>query len=191
MHMSTSQLVEKGPSIAERLVHVPEGVRVEVKDRVVTVTGPKGTLTKELSHMPIRMELVQGRVRTWKEWPRKQELAMVGTAAATVRNMITGVTKGYAYMLRVVYAHFPITVKVQKDRVLIENFTGEKTPRSAAILPGVQVKVQGDMVTVEGMDKELVGQTAANIQNATRIKEKDQRVFLDGIYVESGGPASS
>jgi len=189
--MSTSQLVEKAPSIAEMIVDVPEGVRVEVKDRVVTVTGPKGTLTRDLSHMPIQMELVQGGVRTWKEWPRKKELAMVGTAAATVRNMIIGVTKGYAYKLRIVYAHFPITVKVQKDRLLIENFTGEKTPRSAAILPGVQVKVQGDMVTVEGMDKELVGQTAANIQNATRIKEKDQRVFLDGIYVESGGPASS
>jgi len=171
------------------LVEIPEGVKVELRGRAVTVTGPKGTITKDLSHLPVRMETAEGRVRVYRDWPRKRELAMVGTAAAQIRNMITGVTKGYAYHLKVVFAHFPITVKVQKDRVVIENFTGEKTPRFASILPDVNVKVEGDVITLEGIDRERVSQTAANIQNATRIKDKDQRVFLDGIYVETRGAA--
>ncbi|HLE65245.1 MAG TPA: 50S ribosomal protein L6, partial [Candidatus Bathyarchaeia archaeon] len=110
---------------------------------------------------------------------------MLGTAAAHVRNMIKGVTKGYKYSLRTVYAHFPVTVKVdEKARTLrIENFTGEKTPRFAQILDSVKVTVKGEDIFVEGTDLKAVSQTAANIQNATRIKKKDQRVFLDGIYV--------
>lgn len=99
--------------------------------------------------------------------------------------MVRGVSIGYRYSLRTVYAHFPVTLKVEeKARSLrIENFTGEKTPRFARILDGVKVTVKGEEVFVEGPDLKAVSQTAANIQNATKIKKKDQRVFLDGIYV--------
>jgi len=115
---------------------------------------------------------------------------MLGTAAAHIRNMIKGVNSGYKFNLKTVYAHFPVTVKVdEKSRTLkIENFTGEKTPRSAVILDGVKVTVKGEEIAVEGTSLLAVSQTAANIQNATRIKKKDQRVFLDGIYVSDKGP---
>jgi len=114
---------------------------------------------------------------------------MLGTAAAHIRNMIRGVTDGYRFNLRTVYAHFPVTVKVddKTKTVRIENFTGEKTPRFAPILEGVRVSVKGEEITVEGNNIQSVSQTAANIQNATRIKKKDQRVFLDGIYVSEKG----
>jgi large subunit ribosomal protein L6 len=116
---------------------------------------------------------------------------MLGTAAAHVRNMIKGVTQGYRYDLRTVYAHFPVTVKVdEKAKVLkIENFTGEKTPRYAKILDGVKVLIKGEDISVEGVDLKSVSQTAANIQDSTKIKEKDMRVFLDGIYISAKGPA--
>jgi len=115
---------------------------------------------------------------------------MLGTAAAHIRNMIKGVNSGYKFNLKTVYAHFPVTVKVdERSRTLkIENFTGEKTPRSAVILDGVKVTVKGEEIAVEGTSLLAVSQTAANIQNATRIKKKDQRVFLDGIYVSDKGP---
>lgn len=180
--MSISAVLEK-PATLERSVSIPDGVKVEVKGREVTVTGPKGSLTKSLVHMPVNLAVKDGRVMASVTWPRKREIAMVGTAAAHIRNMITGVTKGFVYKLKVVYAHFPMTVKVQPGKILIENFTGEKTARVARIVGKVEVKVAGDDITVEGIDREMVSQTAANIQYATRIKEKDQRVFLDGIYV--------
>jgi large subunit ribosomal protein L6 len=113
---------------------------------------------------------------------------MLGTAMAHIRNMVKGVTQGYQYNLRTVYAHFPVTVKVDKKRLKIENFTGEKTPRWANIIEGVKVDIKGEDISVHGIDLKAVSQTAANIQDSTKIKKKDLRVFLDGIYVSEKGP---
>lgn len=112
---------------------------------------------------------------------------MTGTIAAHIRNMIKGVTKGYTYRLKIVYAHFPMKVTVKGDTVVIENFLGERAPRYAKILPGVKVEVKGEEVIVSGIDKEKVGQTAANIELATRVRGFDIRKFQDGIYIVSKG----
>jgi large subunit ribosomal protein L6 len=82
-----------------------------------------------------------------------------------------------------VFSHFPISVKVKEKTVSIENFTGERNPRKAKIIGDAQVKVQGEDVIVQGINLEEVSQTAANIEQATKVKRKDPRVFLDGIYV--------
>ena len=164
---------------------------VQIDGRTVKVKGPLGALSEDLSHLPVSLSLGEGQVILETVWPRKREIGMLGTAAAHVRNMIKGVTSGYKYELRTVYAHFPVTVKVdEKAKALkIENFTGEKTPRYAKILDGVRVAVKGEDISVEGIDLKLVSQTAANIQDSTKIKDKDMRVFLDGIYVSGKGPA--
>jgi large subunit ribosomal protein L6 len=174
---------------AQQTVPVPENVTVHVNGRRVNVKGPLGSLEEDLSHLPISLSKQENGVVITTLWPRKRELGMLGTAAAHVRNMFKGVTAGYRYELRGVYAHFPVTVKAdEKNReVRIENFTGEKTPRRARIEEGVKVIVKGEDIVVEGTDLLRVSQTAANIQNATKIKKKDQRVFLDGIYVSAKG----
>ncbi|MGQ9543452.1 MAG: 50S ribosomal protein L6 [Candidatus Bathyarchaeia archaeon] len=173
----------------ERVLEIPEGVKVEVSGRKVKVEGPKGSLSRDFSHMPVTINLEDGRLTVKTIWPRKKEYAMVGTAASHIRNMIKGVTEGFKYRLKMVHAHFPITVKVNdKERILlIENFTGERSPRRVKILGDVSVKVSGEDVTVEGINIEHVSQTAANIEAATKIKDKDQRVFLDGIYISEKG----
>lgn len=115
---------------------------------------------------------------------------MVGTIRAHINNMIKGVTEGFTYKLKIRYAHFPMKVSVKGNEVIIENFLGEKHPRRARIMEGVTVKISGEDVIVTGIDKEKVGQTAANIEQATRIKGRDPRVFQDGIYiVEKAGKA--
>jgi large subunit ribosomal protein L6 len=97
--------------------------------------------------------------------------------------MITGVTKGFTYKLKIVFSHFPISVKVKDKIVLVENFTGERNPRKARIVGNSKVKVQSEDVTVQDINLEDVSQTAANIEQATKIKRKDPRIFLDGIFV--------
>src|SRR5467141_2562062 len=171
----------------QRTVSIPDRVSVQVEGRKVKVKGPLGSLQEDLSHLPVSINVNDNKVQLETTWPRKREIGMLGTAAAHVRNMLKGVTQGYRYELRTVYAHFPVTVKVdEKAKVLkVENFTGEKTPRSAQILDGVKVAVKGDDITVEGIDIMAVSQTAANIQNSTKIKKKDLRVFLDGIYIDT------
>src|SRR5438034_2643937 len=177
----------------QRTVSIPDQVSVQVEGRTVKVKGPLSSLQEDLSHLPVTINVNDNRVQLETSWPRKREIGMLGTAAAHVRNMLKGVTQGYRYELRTVYAHFPVTVKVdEKAKVLkIENFTGEKTPRYAKIVEGVKVDVKGEDISVEGIDLKSVSQTAANIQDSTKIKKKDLRVFLDGIYVSGKGPAQT
>jgi len=164
-------------------IEIPEGVEVTVENNVVKVKGPKGELERELKYPEVKIFMEDGKVVIYKDFPRKNDIAIVRTFKAHINNMIKGVTEGFTYKLKVVYSHFPITVKVQGDKVVIENFLGEKAPRLAQILPGVKVKVKGQEIVVEGIDKEKVGQTAANIEQATRITKWDRRVFQDGIYI--------
>ncbi len=164
-------------------VEIPEGVEVTVENNVVKVKGPKGELERELKYPGVKIFTEDGKVVIYKDFPRRRDIAIARTFKAHINNMIKGVTEGFTYKLKVVYSHFPVTVKVQGDKVIIENFLGEKAPRIAQILPGVKVKVMGQEIVVEGIDKEKVGQTAANIEQATRITKWDRRVFQDGIYI--------
>jgi large subunit ribosomal protein L6 len=166
-----------------KTIQVPDGVEVNVERRKVTVKGAKGTLTRDFSYVPISLEGDGKTVRVWAEWPRKKEASLVGTIYSHIQNMITGVEKGFSYKLKIVFSHFPMSVKVQDKTVLIENFTGERRARKVKIIGDVQVKVQSEDVIVEGINLEDVSQTAANIEQATKVKKKDPRVFLDGIYV--------
>ena len=171
--------------LAERTLEIPQGVQLALDGRLVKATGPKGVLEENFSHLPVHFTIEGTTLRVYSSWARKREAALVGTTLAHVRNMIRGVTKGYTYKLKIVYAHFPITVKVhEKEKNLtIENFTGEKTPRVIRIVGSAKVKVVGDEIHVQGSNLGDVSQTAANIQTGTKIGDKDQRVFLDGIYI--------
>jgi len=166
-----------------KTIQVPDDVEVNVERRKVTVKGAKGTLTRDFSYVPISLEGDGKTVRVWAEWPRKKEASLVGTIYSHIQNMITGVEKGFSYKLKIVFSHFPMSVKVQDKTVLIENFTGERRARKVKIVGDVQVKVQSEDIIVEGINLEDVSQTAANIEQATKVKKKDPRVFLDGIYV--------
>jgi large subunit ribosomal protein L6 len=168
---------------AVKSIEVPDGVEVQVEGRVVTVKGEKGILIRDFSKSPVTIESDGKIIKVRANWPRKKEAALVGTVASHIRNMIIGVTKGFTYKLKIVFSHFPISVKVKENTVLIENFTGERSPRKAKIMGDVKVLAKGDDVIVQGINLEDVSQTAANIQNATKVKKKDPRVFLDGIYI--------
>ncbi|MGB9854035.1 MAG: 50S ribosomal protein L6 [Candidatus Bathyarchaeales archaeon] len=166
-----------------KVIQVPDDVEVTLEGKKVTVKGVKGTLTRDFSQAPISMEFQGKSIRIWADWPRKKESALVGTVYAHINNMITGVRKGFTHKLKIVFSHFPISVKVQDKTVLIENFTGERNPRRAKIIGDAKVKVSGEDIIVQGINLEDVSQTAANIEQATKVKRKDPRIFLDGIYL--------
>jgi large subunit ribosomal protein L6 len=168
---------------AVKTTEVPEGVEVKVEGRVVTVKGSKGTLTRSFSEAPVSI-LCDGKiVKVQANWPRKKETAIVGTVTSHILNMIKGVTKGFTYKLKIVFSHFPISVEVKEKTVSIKNFTGERSPRFVKITGDVKVTVKEDDVIVQGLNLEDVSQTAGNIEHSTKVKSKDPRVFLDGIFV--------
>jgi len=166
-----------------RQVEIPEGVAVSVDGQTVAVKGPKGEVSRRLSYPGIEIRREDSRLVVNTRLDRKKQRAMVGTLAAHVSNMITGVTKGYEYRMKVVYSHFPIQLKAAAGELVINNFLGERKARSARVLPGTTVEIGKDEVVVSGTNKESVGQTMANIEQATRVHGFDIRVFQDGIYL--------
>lgn len=163
-------------------IPVPEGVEVTI-DKEVTVTGPKGELKRKFKSRNVSIRQEDGLVVLETRFPKKKDKAMLGTIKSHISNMIHGLTEGFTYKMKIVHAHFPMTVNAAKDKVTIENFLGERYPRTANIIGTAQVKVQGDEVVITGVNKEDVGQTMANLEQATKIKGKDPRVFQDGIYL--------
>jgi len=175
-------------------LEIPDGVTVSIKSRLVTVEGPRGTLKKSLHHVnmdiQIKPNVVKGkRVVSLAVWHGgRKHIACLRTIRSAINNMIIGVTKGFLYKMRAVYAHFPINCIIPEDgdAVEIRNFLGEKTVRHVKMLEGVTIsesKALKDELVLEGNDVEKVSQSAASIQGICRVRNKDIRKFLDGIYV--------
>ncbi len=172
-------------------VEIPENVEVDVNGLYVKVKGPLGEVSRDFSHVrDIILRREDNKIVVETFFADRRKKALVGTIASHIENMIKGVVKGYRYRLKIIYSHFPVTVVVdEKNRVVrIKNFLGEKADRIARIIgDDVKVRVEGEDVVVEGIDIEHVGQTAANIELATKIRDKDRRVFVDGIYIYDWG----
>ncbi|HNX40559.1 MAG TPA: 50S ribosomal protein L6 [Methanothrix sp.] len=166
-----------------RQVEIPEGVTVALDGNTVTVKGPKGELSRLLSYPDIEIKKEDSLIVVNSRLDRKRHRAMVGTLAAHISNMVAGVTKGYEYKMKVVYSHFPIQLKAASGELIISNFLGERKARSARILSGATVEIGKDELKITGIDKEHVGQTMANIEQATRVHGFDIRIFQDGIYL--------
>lgn len=153
-----------------------EGAKVAVEGSSVTVSGAKGTLVRDFAHPDLKLSMENGEVKA------EGALAMVNTAESHIRNMMLGVTAGYVKKLKILYSHFPVSLEVKGKEMLIKNFLGEKQPRHAKIMGQTKVESKGQEVTLSGPSKEEVGQTFANIKSATKIRNRDSRVFQDGFY---------
>jgi len=171
----------------EKEIEIPDGVNAEVMGYTVKISGGKGQLRREFKGVfDVKIEKSEDgkKIKVSSESDDRKKKASIGSIIAHIRNMIHGVREGYTAKLKVIYSHFPVTVKVEKDKVIIQNFLGEKTSRAARIVGNdTKVGISGADVTVTGTDIEAVGQTAANMETATKIKKHDRKVFQDGIYI--------
>ena len=176
-------------------IPIPEDVNITISGRLVKAEGPKGAIERELWQPGLRIQIEKrdngDEVVIKGDSGRKKRSAIAGTYASHLKNMITGVEEGFFYRLKVAHAHFPMQIAVAKDgnSVSVSNFLGEKKARIAKVGEGVKVeiKAKGEEIVVSGIDKVLVGQTAANLEQTTRIKGYDPKVFQDGIYLVEKG----
>merc|ERR1711872_313928 len=161
------------------------GIHVSVKNRIVQIRGPRGTLKRSFRDMQIDMtsrKKATGdtEIKVDKWFGTRKEVAAVRTVCSHISNMVTGVTKGYQYKMRAVYAHFPINCVISNNGTTVEirNFLGEKYIRKVVMEPGVTIAAspkQKDEFIVEGNDIERVSLSAAKIQQSTTVKHKDIR----------------
>ncbi|MFA6023203.1 MAG: 50S ribosomal protein L6 [Candidatus Pacearchaeota archaeon] len=166
-------------------IEFPQGYDFELNGNVLIVKKNSNELKKAFNMKNIIGKKQGSNLILESKKGTKKELKMIKTIAAHSRNMIEGLGKKYVYKLEVAYLHFPVTLEMQKDKnqIIIKNFLGEKKPRIAKIIPGAEVIIERNFITVEAHDKEVAGQTAANLETATKIRNRDRRKFQDGIFI--------
>lgn len=175
-------------------IEIPGNISVKIKNKKMYIKGPKGIISRDFSNIRRMLIFIQDKKIIIESFrARKKEYATVKTIAAIIRNLINGVLYGYRYKMKIVYAHFPISVEVKNNYVYIKNFMGKKDTRAAKIVGDTKVIVKGDEIIIEGIDPYAVSQTAGNIHLATRLRGKDRLCphgregrgpgILDGIYL--------
>ena len=172
-------------------INLPEGVGASMNGNTVTLAKDGQSLSREFRHHSVEIRQTDSAIEVFCNLPRRADKAIAGTWAAHLRNMVRGVDEGFEYRLKAVFSHFPMSLKVEGQNFTITNLFGEKVPRVAKLpwTPAeVEVRVENKTdVIVKGADREKVGQSAANIEQACKIKKRDRRVFQDGIYIVSKG----
>lgn len=166
-----------------REIKIPSGVEIKLEGDLLIVKGKEGENRKKINKRNISFEIKEGKIIIENKKSTKKEKKTIQTLAAHIINMIRGVQDKFVYELKTVFSHFPITVEVKGNEVLIKNFLGEKVPRKCKVPNGAEIKVNKEIIIVSSSDKEIAGQAAANLEKITRIRKRDRRVFQDGIFI--------
>ena len=165
-------------------IEIPNDVELTINGPLISVKGQNGGLERRFSHPKIKIfkkdnKLILESIKK----PSKKEKTIINTFKAHIKNMIIGVNKFYTNKLKICSSHFPVSVSIEGSELIIKNFLGEKIPRRAKIVPNSKIEIKGEDITITSIDKELAGQTASNIEIATKIRGRDRRVFGDGIFL--------
>ncbi len=164
-------------------IEIPEGVEAEIEGTRVKIKGPEGENIRKFNTGSLELIKEGNIISLGSKNSTKKEKKMMNTIAAHIKNMILGVQEKFEYELKAVFSHFPITIEVKGHEVIIKNFLGEKIPRKTIIPKGVEIEVNGNLIKIRSIDRELAGQAAANLETVTLIKNRDRRVFQDGIFM--------
>ena len=167
----------------ERVIEVPEGITVTIEGNNMVVKGNGKELSREVNLHKIETKVEENKVTLSSKGATRRQSKMIGTAWAHLKNMIKGCQEDFVYTLEVCNVHFPMNVKAEGNKVVIKSFLGETTERVAKVIDGVKVDIKGSTITVSSSDIEAAGQTAANLEKATRLTGRDRRIFQDGIFI--------
>lgn len=164
-------------------VALAEGVTCTIENNMVVMKAEKGEVKRSFLNPRVSINQKDGKIVLESKNATKKEKMIHNTYRAHLNNMMKGAKEGHVYKLKICSGHFPMNVSLNGNEITIKNFIGEKVPRVLKFKEGVDVKLDGTEITVTSVDKELAGQTAAEIEKLTRIKGKDLRIFQDGIYI--------
>ena len=171
----TEKLVEK--------VEVPQGAVVEIRGTDIRVSGNGVTNSRHFKASDVAVRQNGNTIEVYAKNKRKNIVAEAKTIASHINNMLIGTQKTFEARLEIVYSHFPINVAVKGSTVEVSNLTGQKSPKKASVMGDTKVEAKGKEIVVKGRNKEHVAQTAANLEQVTRARGKDIRIFADGIYI--------
>jgi large subunit ribosomal protein L6 len=164
-------------------IEIPKGVEANINGNSLMVKGKEGEIVRKFNINKLEFEIKNNKILVGRKKATKNEKKMINTNSAHIKNMINGVQKKFEYNLKICFSHFPFTVELKGKEILIKNFLGEKVPRKIIIKEGVEVHLDKQNITVKSVDRELAGQTSADLEKVTKVRNRDRRVFQDGIYL--------
>jgi len=166
-------------------INIPSGVEVSLNNYTLRVKGSKGEITKDFSNPRVAIQKKEDSIIVSSPMKKhtKKDKMFINSCVSHIKNILSGVQNGYEAKMKICSGHFPMTVSIDSKFLLVKNFLGEKVPRKTSLLDGVNVKIEGDIVKINGCDKERVGLAAARIERLCHIRRKDLRVFQDGIWL--------
>ena len=168
-------------------IPLPDGIKAEIKGSTIAISGKLGTNTRIFNDALVNIKAGNGKITL--DHVKEKKLVEKGMNAENalsreIQNDLKGVSQFFEFKMKSVHAHFPITVEVKGPMLSINNIIGERTPRFAAIVGSTKLEIKGQNIRLYGTSLDEVSQTAANIRKACRMRNKDTRVFQDGIYFE-------
>jgi large subunit ribosomal protein L6 len=164
-------------------IEIPEGIEFSVEGNIFAIKGPQGENKMKFDLKDLVIHKEHNHILISCKKATKKEKKRINTLRAHLKNMIDGVSKRFEYQLKICFSHFPITVEIKNNELIIKNFLGERANRKSKILKGANLDIDKEMITVSSINKEIAGQTAANIEKATKVRKRDRRIFQDGIFM--------
>jgi large subunit ribosomal protein L6 len=174
----------------KQTVKIPEGVTVTVVGKIIKAKGPHGEAQRTWNEPRVVIAVAGNAVILISKDASKKQKRVLHTMESQIKNIVEGVKNNNEYKLKICASHFPMQVSMEGTTMIVKNYFGEKIPRKSKPLHDVQIKIQGDKITVTGPDVEKVGEAVSKIEQTCRIANRDRRVFQDGIFlIEKNGKA--
>ena len=164
-------------------IKIPGGVSVEIEGGSIIVKGAEGENKRTFNTLGLEFKKENDKIILGSKKATKKNKKIINSIAAHIRNMVKGAQKKFEYKLKICFSHFPFTVSISGDKAEIKNFLGEKVPRTLILPKEVEIKTDKENITIFSKDKELAGKVAADFERVTKVREKDKRIFQDGIYI--------
>lgn len=165
-------------------IEVPEGIEAEVKGKTIIMKKESDEIQKK-AHRGIEISKEGNKIIIKTKKAGREKKRNFGTFVGHVKNMIEGLTKGFEYELEICNVHFPMTVDFDKAKkmISINNLLGERVPRTLKISDKVEIEINPPKIIVKSYDIEDAGQTAANLEIVSKVKNRDRNKFQDGIFI--------
>jgi len=164
-------------------IEIPKGYSVKKEGKMLIISSSGKETKRELFHPMIDIKASGDNIEISSEKDNRNMKKIIMTFQSHIENMIRGLKTPFIYKLKICSSHYPMTVKVEGKKIVINNYLGEKVPRECNIIGNAKVTINKDIITVESVDKEAAGMTAGIIEKVSQIKFHDRRVFQDGIYI--------
>ena len=165
-------------------IEIPSGISVSFDKDLIVMKKDNTTVSRKLNSL-VSVKIDGNKIKLEALRSTKRERKIFGSIRSHIKNIIEGLEKPWVYKLQIATVHFPTTASIDKanKEFVLKNFLGEKKDRKIKLDDNVDIKINKDIIEITCADVEKAGQAAANLEKLTKVRNRDRRIFQDGIFI--------